>query len=126
MCLGRDHLRVVRAGLVLGAIGGCDYEGEQGTRESKGQAYKSLRDRLIKVYKIFSKITADEAELVPPSCCCLKALPGITAEWGGGDAALIHAIGCVVFVQLPAGAVGGAVALDPFGDGVEHLWVAVL
>jgi hypothetical protein len=115
VCLGRDHLRVVRAGLVLGAIGGCDYEGEQGTRESKGQAYK-----------IFSKITADEAELVPPSCCCLKALPGITAEWGGGDAALIHAIGCVVFVQLPAGAVGGAVALDPFGDGVEHLWVAVL
>ena len=56
--LGRDHLRVVRAGLVLGAIGGCNYEGEQGTGEqgtggtrdrlikgergSKGQAYKSL------------------------------------------------------------------------------------
>jgi len=29
-------------------------------------------------------------------------------------------------VQLPAGAVGGAVRLDPFGDGVEHRCVVVL
>jgi hypothetical protein len=36
VCLGRDHLRVVRAGLVLGAIGGFDYEG------SKGRAYKII------------------------------------------------------------------------------------
>ena len=42
--------------------------------------------------------TADEAELVPPRCGCLKSLLRITAEWGGGDAALIHTIGGVVFV----------------------------
>lgn len=29
-------------------------------------------------------------------------------------------------MQLPARAVGGAVCLDPFGDGIEHRWVAVL
>ena len=53
--LGRDHLRVVRAGLVLGAIGGCNYEGEQGRGSkggSKGQAYEEskrrARDRLMR------------------------------------------------------------------------------
>ena len=66
--LGRDHLRVVRAGLVLGAIGGCNYEGEQGRGskgeqgtglhirrargeregESKGQAYKILRVPVVR------------------------------------------------------------------------------
>ena len=34
---GRDHLRVVRAGLVIGAIGGCDYRdcGRGGARPSQ-------------------------------------------------------------------------------------------
>ena len=53
MRLGRDHLRVVRAGLVLGAIGGCNYEGEQGRGSRDGGARDGgarggARDRLIK------------------------------------------------------------------------------
>ena len=56
----------------------------------------------------------------------LVALLGVAAERCGGGAALIHTVGGVVFVKLPACAVGGAVCFDPFGDGIEHVGITVL
>ena len=42
--MGRDHLRVVRVGLVIGAIGGCDYRdfGRGGARPSQLARLKPL------------------------------------------------------------------------------------
>jgi hypothetical protein len=56
----------------------------------------------------------------------LKSQLRIAAQWGGGGAAGILQVGGVIFVQLPAGAIGGSVGFDPLGNGIEHCWVVVL